>query len=153
MTALYERYGAQLLGYATRQVGAADAEELVLDAFMRLVQYDGPIDCARGFLYMVLRGRIIDTQRKRLPPVTDLVSEPAVEPTVLHDLIRQQEREALEDAMTRLKAIQQEAITLYLQGRTGKEIAARLEVSEVMGRKILSQARKALCQLLREEVA
>ena len=77
---LHGRYQDELLGYAfsmLRTMGIPDAagcaQECVQETFLRLSSQTRSIPCARAWLYLVLRNRVIDEGRRRgrsLPTVS-----------------------------------------------------------------------------------
>jgi RNA polymerase sigma factor (sigma-70 family) len=64
---LYRRHNRALQGLARRQVGREDAEDVVQEAYLRLLELEnaGRIADARGYLYRIAANVALDLLRKR----------------------------------------------------------------------------------------
>jgi RNA polymerase sigma-70 factor (ECF subfamily) len=64
---LYRRHNRALQGLARRQVGREDAEDVVQEAYLRLLELEnaGRIADARGYLYRIASNVALDLLRKR----------------------------------------------------------------------------------------
>lgn len=139
---LYDRHGAVMYGLAIRMMGeAADAEEVVLDAFAQAwreaVRYDTTRGSVLGWLTTIVRTRALDTIRARgrrarmVDAATTRLDEPAAmgEGTPLPDAaVEGAERAgAVSSALRSLPEPQRRAIELaFFEGLTHQEVAERL---------------------------
>ncbi|MEQ1689943.1 MAG: sigma-70 family RNA polymerase sigma factor [Gemmatimonas sp.] len=139
---LSDRHGAVMFGLAIRMVGeAADAEEVVLDAFAQAwreaVRYDTTRGSVLGWLTTIVRTRALDTIRARgrrarmVDAATTRLDEPAAmgEGAPLPDAaVEGAERAgAVSSALRSLPDPQRRAIELaFFEGLTHQEVAERL---------------------------
>ena len=139
MAALYDRYGRYAFGLAYRIVGeAADAEDVVQEAFLALWRQADRIDPARGsvasLLLTIVRRRSVDVIRRRstqASPTPDevLTDVPSGELDPLELASMSEQRELVRGALSGLPAEQRQAVELtYFGGLTVAEMAARQEV-------------------------
>ncbi len=136
---LYEQYGAMAFSIAYRITGdRSAAEDVVQDAFLGAWRNAGRYADARGsvrtWLLSIVHHRAIDAIRRRRPTV-ELPDAEAVLPDTLTlpdawgDVELRLDRDAVRVAMTRISAVQREAIELaYFGGLTQVEIAERTGV-------------------------
>jgi len=136
---LYEQYGAMAFSIAYRITGdRSAAEDVVQDAFLGAWRNAGRYADARGsvrtWLLSIVHHRAIDAIRRRRPTV-ELPDSEAVLPDTLTlpdtwgDVELRLDREAVQGALTRISAVQREAIELaYFGGLTQTEIAERTGV-------------------------
>lgn len=142
-TVLYDRHGAAMYGLALRVVGeAADAEEVVLDAFAQAwrdaSRYDGSRGSVLGWLTTITRTRALDLVRARgrRARATDAATVALDEPAAMGSGpsapdVQVQEAETadvVQRALQTLSAPQRQAIELaFFEGLTHHEVAARLQ--------------------------
>jgi RNA polymerase sigma-70 factor (ECF subfamily) len=141
---LYDRYGAVLYAVAYRIVGqAADAEEVVADAFAQAwrdaPRFDARRGSAAGWLTMIARSRALDLVRARTrrDRITSSAAadrpehSPAMgefRPDPARALEHAERRREVRQALGTLSAPQREAIELaYFEGLSQSEIAERLQ--------------------------
>lgn len=134
--ALYDRYGAALLGYVCGLVSGdrQRAEDVVQETFLRAWRSPDVLRSAspRGWLFTVARNIVIDTHRARASRAPEVLTEPTAE-TVTDDggiaqaLMRFEVLEALES----LSAAHRDVIVLvYYQGRSMADAAVALGIPE-----------------------
>lgn len=142
-TVLYDRHAAAMYGLAVRVVGeAADAEEVVLDAFAQAwreaSRYDGTRGSVLGWLTTITRTRALDCVRARgrRARVTDAAAVVTDEPAAMGsgpsapDMVVQDTETGavVHRALQQLSAPQRQAIELaFFEGLTHHEVAARLQ--------------------------
>jgi RNA polymerase sigma factor (sigma-70 family) len=148
---LYDRYYPGLFGFAKRQLWKEeDAEEAVQDVFWKLFQHPERVSGSLvGFLYKLLRDRIVDEQRRRIR--ARLYSE---------DVEVACEREAVTALLLRrdiarliaiLPAIDQDILLLTNRGEDGEQISTKVGISHSAVRQRLRRARKKLQAMWEEE--
>jgi RNA polymerase sigma-70 factor, ECF subfamily len=171
---LYDRHGGVLFALALRIVGErADAEEVVLEAFMQAWRGAGRYEVTRGpvrgWLAMIARTRALDVVRRRGRETEALrvaaIMQPG-EPLGMyvplaspdHDVSARERASAVACALDELAAPQRLAIELaFFEGLSHSEIATRL--AEPLGtvktriRLGLTRLRTALRKLAPETVA
>jgi RNA polymerase sigma-70 factor (ECF subfamily) len=142
LTALYDAWAPPLLAVAARMLGnRADAEEVLLDAFVQVWREPGRFDAARGslraWLTVLVRSRALDLlrARQRSERLTERAAQQA--PEVMRSVaadpadpgdpaVRDDERRRVLGALAELPAPQREAIELaYYGGLSQAEIAER----------------------------
>lgn len=118
-----------------------DHDDLVQETYARLLRVEDPgrLVHTKAFLFTTARNAAIDLFRRSkghlhapLAEMDDLTELPLLEapPTAFEDLERRQRREALTEALRALPERCREVMLLrYLDGCSGKEIAARLDIS------------------------
>ena len=137
IAAIYDSYGALAYGLALRTVGAAaEAEDIVQEAFLALWRQAGRLDPSRGirsYLLTIVHNKAIDRLRQRRRK-NETPLDPAL-PYVAGGRGPEEAAEALSERETVLSALQQLpeeqrlAIELtYFKGFTINEAATRLQV-------------------------
>jgi RNA polymerase sigma-70 factor, ECF subfamily len=135
---------------------ADDAEDVCQDALLRAYERLGECrDPSRyaHWLLRIVRNRSIRRlayQRVRRAAGLERASEATASATPEADLTRSELRRALQAAFDRLRPKQREVVLLFdHEGYSHREIAERLNISETMSRRHLSDARAALRRELR----
>lgn len=142
------RERSRLRNFIRRRVAnEADVEDLLQDAFYRLVEANRllmPIDYVTGWLFRVARNLITDLFRKKRPenladlaiedesgaeiPIEDLLPSPDAGPEALH--VRGVLFDQLQQALEELPAEQREVFVAHeFEGRSFKELSAESGVS------------------------
>jgi RNA polymerase sigma factor (sigma-70 family) len=115
-----------------------DHDDLVQETYARVLRVEDPARLAhpKAFLFTTARNAAIDLFRRRhgqpLENLDDVIDLPPLEeaPTVVETMERCQRREVLTEALRALPDRCREVMLLrYLDGCSGKEIAARLGIS------------------------
>lgn len=115
-----------------------DHDDLVQETYARLLRVQDParLEHPRAFLFTTARNAAIDLFRRRsaqpLENLDDVIELPPLEraPDVVDSLERRQRAEVLTEALRALPERCREVMLLrYLDGCSGKEIAARLGIS------------------------
>jgi len=118
-----------------------DHDDLVQEAYARLLRVNDPTKLThpKAFLFTTARNAAIDLFRRRnihphdsLAEDEGLIELPLLDrpPTIVETLERRQRREALTEALSTLPERCREVMLLrYLDGCSGKEIAARLNIA------------------------
>ncbi|MGH8613585.1 MAG: RNA polymerase sigma factor [Gammaproteobacteria bacterium] len=146
---LFQRHRAELRATLARRVGADDAEDLVQDAFLRLLQRDAadPVRHPRAFLFKTAFNLTLDNARKaeRCTRLTEnenyaeTLASPAPPPDTAADGAWQFER--FVEALGELPLMYQQAFLLSkIHGLTHPEIATRLGVSQKTAQRYILQA-------------
>lgn len=130
-----------------------DAEDVVQDGFLRAVERLDECDPDRfaGWLLAIVRNRAHNVrERERVRAAAALEDvDPAGPERSDRGAERDELQRALDGAMAQLSPIQREIVLLHdLEGWRHREIAEALDMSEVMARQHLFQARKRLRELL-----
>lgn len=130
---LVGRHIDRIVGTARRIVGAAEAEDVAQDVFLKVWtardQWSPGQAAFRTWLYRVAVNRCIDRVRRARPTSIDEVPEIVDDaPGPLAECERREEGERLREAMTQLSDQQRTAITLYYH-----ESLTAAEVAEIMG--------------------
>jgi RNA polymerase sigma-70 factor (ECF subfamily) len=130
-----------------------DAEDVVQDGFIRALERLDECDPDRfaGWLLTIVRNRAHNVRDRELVRAAAVIED--VDPAGTERADRRAERDelhrVLDGAMAQLSPIQREILLLHdLEGWRHREIAASLDMSEVMARQHLFQARKRLRELL-----
>ncbi|MGI8554651.1 MAG: RNA polymerase sigma factor [Dehalococcoidia bacterium] len=137
---VYDRYARAIYALAVQMLGAADAEEVVQEVFLRLWhkagQYDATRGSYRGWLFAIARHDVFDRLRQRQrqqrltlgDDVERLLSEATDPAADVHEAVwgREQARTMLE-ALRSLPAEQRQVLVLaYFVGLTQTAIAEQL---------------------------
>lgn len=148
---LVEGYVRRARAIAMRLMGnPEDAEDLVQDAFLRVLQKIELVDPDRPFgpwFFRVLVNTGLDTHRRhRTRQTEDETSEVASpDPTPAEAAEQSEIRRRFQDALARLPPRQRQIVWAFeLDGMTTREIAEQLGVAEVTVRWHLHQGRRAL---------
>ena len=159
VASLYDSHADELFGYLSRQVGARDvAEELLQETFLRLVREvrgGRTPEQPRAWLYRVAtnlaasRGRRISAFGRTLGRLRLGAPQPSVEPGV----IGREARDALLLAISHLGSDARSALLLSAEGFSGAEIATLIHRSPLATRSLLFRARAVLRSELAEEAA
>ena len=133
---LYERYTREIHGFILSRVrGNVDvAQDLTSQVFTRaftaLPRFQA--GAFRGWLYAIARNVVIDSYRRQRPTAlledADVVVATANQRSLDDHVIAEDARNQLHAALGELKSVQREIVLLRLQGLTGAEIAARLDM-------------------------
>jgi RNA polymerase sigma-70 factor (ECF subfamily) len=135
---LFRRHNRALNGLARRRVGWEDAEDVVQDAYLRLLELEnaGRINDARGYLYRIAANLAIDLLRKRKTRATCLVEDAELERAAGGDPVlgaSGEEAILLRHVQARLAqlppACRETFLLSRLYGMTFPEIAERLGIS------------------------
>ncbi len=138
VAALYDAYGRLAFGLAYRIVGeAAEAEDVVQEAFLTIWRQADRLDAGRGslrsLLLTIVHRRSVDALRRRSSRPA-MVSEhlepvPAVTPDPLEASSRGEERRLVQRAVDGLPAEQRRAVELtYFEGLTIVEMAEQEQI-------------------------
>jgi len=146
--------------YATARAltgNAMDAEDVVQDSFIRALERLDDCDPDRfaGWLLAIVRNRAHNVRdREQVRSGADLAEvDPAGPDRADRRTERGELRGTLEEALAELSPMQREVLLLHdLDGWRHREIAETLDLSEVMARQHLFQARKRLRELLPHDV-
>ncbi len=138
---LYRRYSAPVYSLVWKVLqNSEEAEDVALDVFWQVWRQAGRYDPSRGappaWIFTLARSRAIDRlrARKRREDRTvsiddpDLNIDPLDDKAAPDDVVSfRQNRDAVRAAMTKLSAVQREAVELaFLKGMTHVEIAEKL---------------------------
>ena len=135
---LYERYRDSVYRYCLAKTGAKhEAEDLVADVFLRAMEaldrYEDRGLPFVAFLFRVARNAAIDKSRRTRPEmsVDDLVHHPQSGQNVEAEVVRSTERQALVDAMSKLKADYREVLLLrFVEGYGAADVGRMTGRSE-----------------------
>jgi len=159
MTELYEMYREYLCNVAQSILHSRDdAEDVLHNAFQRIANdftKIGEVSSrqTRNYLVIVVRGLALNLIKKRGKqlevPLDDL--EWADFMSIDDPQLDRIENEALYQALEELPAIHRDILyAAYFEGRSVKEIAKHIELSEKATQKRLERARQALQHVLKE---
>lgn len=131
-----------------------DAEDACQDAWVRALERIEDCRQPDRFVYWLLQ--IVRNRARNLFDYRRVRAAEPIEPDMVadtsdprKDLDRERLRARLEESLAELPEVQREIVLLHdLEGWTHREIAASLEISEVMSRQHLFQARRRLRGLL-----
>ena len=159
MTELYETYREYLLNIARKILGSeTDAEDVLHHAYLRICNDFTKIGevssrYTRNYLVIIVRGLALNLLKKRgrLSEVSLDDLEWADFMSVDDPHLTRIEYEALHQAIDTLPVIHRDMLyAVYFDGRTVKEIAKHIDLSEKATQKRLERARQALHQVLKE---
>jgi RNA polymerase sigma-70 factor (ECF subfamily) len=139
---LFQRHSHELRAFAGLRGGNEFAEDLVQEAYLRLMQHPEPesIDNARAFLYRTIANLSVDQHRRQ--SVRERFHVETGDDQTLHDitaaeplpedrLASEQELQSLNRILLELPETTRNAFVLYrLEGLSHKEIGRRLGISE-----------------------
>lgn len=152
---LVTRYMRRAFTVAYRLMGQReDAEDLVQEAFMAVLQRIGTFEAGRPFapwFFRILVNRGLNARKSRSLRSVDAIPETAAArgPSPEREAERTELRERLKSAMATLPERQRVIVELFdLEGFAGPEIAEILEISDGTVRWHLHEARKTLKKAL-----
>ncbi|QSA95765.1 RNA polymerase sigma factor [Methylococcus sp. EFPC2] len=142
---LFRRHGKELLAFAGQRSGVDCAEDLVQDAYLRLLQHPEPesIDNLRAFLFQTTSNLTVDHHRRQVlraryrhevahheDEADELEQAPAADPTPEVYWSRQEDLERLSRMLQELPETTRYAFVLRrIEGLSHGEIAERLGIS------------------------
>jgi RNA polymerase sigma-70 factor (ECF subfamily) len=144
------RHQAAAWRIAFRFLGdAGDAEDLVQDAFLRLLSAADryrPVAAFRTYFYRILTRLCLDHSRKRRPvPTAELPETPDGTPSASEYLLQAEREQAVRRALVELPTRDRLAVVLrYFDGCSAREMAEILDTSEKGVERLLSRARDRL---------
>ena len=166
---LFERYYRKFVSYLTiRRVAAQDAEDIVQDVFVNVVNSlrgsEAEIKSARAYLYRSLHNRFVDHIRAKKPEVREaelMGGNDAEDGSIIEriaDKLGFEEEEAgflecFQRALSAFFDADQDsgtAIQMAVEGFSGAELAEVLGRTHGAAREFLRQCRKKFQTLLRE---
>ena len=157
---LVKRHLSMNLGFATKLLGnAADAEEVMQEAFTRVWKYSNLWDPSRNakfttWFYRVVTNLCHDVSRKRKPQAKIEVLEAMASDEVAADNIIavNQRSQQVKDGLNEIPHRQRTAIILcYFQGLSNREAAEVMEVSLSAVESYLVRGRRNLAEVLKED--
>lgn len=155
---LYDRYAAKMYAYIYRRVGdAAQAEDLTSELFLRVLQAvqneRAWRDSFVAWLYRIAHNLVVDTYRRRPPPLVALDDLPlqsdAEDPA---EVVQEAaDRTRLRAAIGRLTSDQQQVLALrFGEGLTAKETAVIMDKTtgavEAMQHRALAALRRIMAK-------
>lgn len=160
LTELFQRYAIELRAFARQRVHEDEADDLVQEAYLRLVQQTTPEDLAypRAFLWRTAANLAVDRQRRNAvrsrgrDPAVDLdaLSSPAASLEAGADAARQLDR--VRAVLAALPPIHRDALVLGRVAGLGlDQVARRLGVSKKTAERSVSKALEALRDALDRE--
>ena len=166
---LFERYYRKFMSYLTvRRIGPQDAEDIVQDVFVNVVNSlrdsKSEIKSARAYLYRSLHNRFVDHLRAKRPEVREAElagSNDGDDSSIIERIaeklgFEEEEHGFLECFQHALRAFFDDdqdsgtAIQMAVEGFTGEELAEVLGRTHGAAREFLRQCRKKFQTLLRE---
>ncbi len=156
---LFRRHAGEVRSFVQRRVGIQEAEDVMQDAYVRLLQHPDPISIEnpRAYLYQVSANLATDHDRARAVPARHHTATEAVEQiaspvpgpdaqTALHERLRH-----IANAIAQLPETCRSAFVLCrIEGHSYTEVAQRLGISESMVAKHLNRAMRHCRDLLAE---
>ncbi|MGQ0591984.1 MAG: RNA polymerase sigma factor [Gammaproteobacteria bacterium] len=156
---LFRRHAGEVQSFAQRRVGIQDAEDLLQDAYVRLLQHPDPISIEnpRAYLYQVSanlatdhdRARAVRARHHRATEAVEQIASPVPGPdaqTAHHERLRH-----IANAMAQLPEPCRTAfVWCRIEGYSYTEVARRLGISESMVAKHLDRAMRHCRDLLAE---
>lgn len=130
----YERHSRATLGVLLRLIREpGDAEDVMQETFLqvwnRAQQYDAERASPAAWLTMIARSRGLDFLRKRRPDTPDDFFDPAFEHDPTLQLVQDESRDRVRQALAQLPPDQRDAIRLaFLGGMTHEQISVNLGV-------------------------
>ena len=147
----YRQTAPALRNYVARVMGrVADADDIVQEAYVRLLRHPPAIDDPqelRRYVFRVASNLITDRWRRRKQEVPASEAPEAVANT--RDAVQ---RLDMERTFRQLRARDRQLLWLaYVEGASHRDIAAGLGLAERSIKVLLSRARATLASLLRDE--
>jgi len=144
--AIYEKYVRQCMYLASSFVERTEAEDVVMEAFVKLWERFGNFDTeykAKAFLMITIKNQCINIVKRRvstceLVDIEDESNLMVIDAEVIASLHRHIES---------LPEKQKNVVKLFLKGLTYKEVAAKLGVKE---KTVLNQRYLSICDLKRK---
>lgn len=137
LSLLYDRYAQILLSFAFRILHSREeSEEVISDVFIQVWRsaknYDQEKSRVDSWLFMITRSRALDRLRQLAKRTKDTLAAKEL-PIITHpldqDLIFQERRQIIIDALDRLPFEQRQVLELsYFKGMSHTEIAIKLDV-------------------------
>lgn len=134
LDACIDTYGPAIWAIARRRLSDAhDAEEAVQDVFAAIWDSANRFDPHKGsektFVLTVARRRIIDRARRRAPPVSEILDDPAASSDQTRAIETQDEVAAVGEALSALKPIQREILRLSIhEGLSHSQVSEQLDL-------------------------
>ncbi|MDQ0808358.1 RNA polymerase sigma-70 factor (ECF subfamily) [Streptomyces sp. B3I7] len=159
VSAAYQKYGGELLGFARNELGDPQlAEEIVQEVFLRAWRSSGSFDSRRGslrtWLYAIARNAIVDARRRRdvrpaVAPSQEMGRGDADDSVDAYDqlLARIELREALDRLSPEHRKV---VVEVYFLGRTCADLAEELGIPASSARSRLYHGIRALRGILDE---
>ena len=148
---MVDRYRRPLLGYVARIVGMDEAEDIVQRAFMKaftvLRSDDRRAITLAPWLYRIAFNLALNARARRGFTHEQLVEHARGDPP-LHEVLEQRERfRVLIGGLRQLPERQRAALVAHeLEGRSYRDVAARLGSSQIAVRGLITRARASLRQ-------
>jgi RNA polymerase sigma-70 factor (ECF subfamily) len=153
---LYRDYYKAMIAICLRYTkNDEDAVEVLNNGFYKVFKNIRQYNAAKGGLYTWIRTIVINCcidfiSAKSTPAVVEL--ETAEEPHVLPEVLSNIKTDALLQFVKQLPPATQAVFNLYaIEGYSHKEVASMLRISEGTSKWHLSEAKKNLQQLIRQE--
>lgn len=154
---LFRRHAGEVRSFVQRRVGSQDAEDVMQDAYVRLLQHSDPISIEnpRAYLYQISanlatdhdRARAVRTRHHAATEALEQIASPGPGPdaeAAHHERLRH-----LAGAMAQLPETCRTALVLCrIEGYSYTEVARRLAISESMVAKHLNRAMRHCRDLL-----
>ncbi len=148
---LMSRHMKRVIRVAQRIVrDAAEADDIAQETFLRVwsraSSYDPAVAGFTAWLYRIALNLAFDrVRRKPMAPLEAAAEVASAEPEPVERLIADEQRRAIEAAMTRLPERQRAAIALFhIENMSGSEAARAMELSDKAFESLLARARIAL---------
>ncbi len=136
---LFRAHRGELFNFVSRRLGTEHAEDLVQDAYLRMLQHQDPqsIENPRAFLYQTSSNLSIDHHRREViqeriyGPDNDSDATVSITGhTPEQDLAFSQELDQMNAILMELPELTRHAFVLHrLEGMSHKEVAKRLDLS------------------------
>ncbi len=146
---LFRRYAGEVQSFVQRRVGPQDAEDLLQDAYVRLLQHPDPasIENPRAFLYRVSANLATDRDRAQAVRACHYTATETLERVASTELgpeAQTNHYERLRRIAVAMKQLPETCRTAFvlcrLEGYSYAEVAQRLGISESMVAKHLDRA-------------
>lgn len=150
---LFQRHRHELKAFASQKYGQEAADDLVQDAYLRLMQHPEPesIENARAFLYRTVANLSIDRHRRQATRDRFVSDEGDLENDILsvvdstktpeQEFMIRQELQHLDAFLLELPADTRHAFVLYrLEGLSHREVGLRLGISERSSVRLVADA-------------
>lgn len=157
---LYDRLSLKLYNFVYRIVNNSEkAEEIVHDSFFKLYDKRQSFEVGKRmntWLWNIARNTAYDTLKKKREVLLDADSslDELIEdcsPDVLEKLIKESESKRLKEALMKLPDAQKDALNLWLEDMSLKEIAEIMDKSEQAIKNLINRAKTKLKNILEEK--